>query len=53
MQVFEFQNFQIDNDKFIRIYKILVTSEELQSIADEAKAYQAVLPQKFLKDSPL
>jgi ADP-ribose pyrophosphatase YjhB (NUDIX family) len=49
IKVLEFQNYQIDNNKFMRIYKILVTSKKLQSIADKAKIYQATLPQKFLK----
>jgi len=47
IKVLEFQNYQINNNKFMRIYKILVTSEKLQSIADKAKVYQATLPQKL------
>ncbi|MFK7761552.1 MAG: NUDIX domain-containing protein [Candidatus Midichloriaceae bacterium] len=49
IKIFAFKNFQIDNNKFMKIYKILVISEELQGIADKAKAYQAALPEKLLK----
>ena len=49
IKIFAFKNFQIDNNKFMKIYKILVISEKLQGIADKAKAYQAALPQKLLK----
>ena len=33
IKIFAFKNFQIDNNKFMKIYKILVISEKLQGIA--------------------
>ena len=32
IKIFAFKNFQIDNNKFMKIYKILVISEKLQGI---------------------
>jgi len=49
ISTFEFQNYSIGGDKLMRIYKILIPSEELQRVADQAKAYQAALPQKYLR----
>lgn len=49
ISTFEFQNYSIGNDKLMRIYKILIPSEELQRIVEKAKAYQAALSQKYLR----
>lgn len=49
ISTYEFQNYLLGNNKLMRIYKILIPLEELQGVADQAKAYQAALPQKFLK----